>query len=819
MNRILFAKAFGIATMLGALLCDVSAFASSPSLTLIMPRGVQRGHEHTLTFSGVRLSDAEEIFFYGDGITAKGIEVVDDKRVKVNIVVADDCRLGEHVAQVRTRSGISDFRTFVVGALPEVVEKEPNSLFDEPQVIETNVTVAGVVTSEDVDYFAIEAKKGERISVEVEAMRLGTTMFDPYVSIMNSDRFELAAADDTPLVKQDAIASVIAPEDGTYVIGVRETSYGGSGSSRYRLHIGNFPRPTISYPAGGKLGDEITVHFLGDPSGDFQQTFQLPSVAPERFGLLPRDEHGIAPSHTHFRLFPHGNAFEVEPNDARTAATQAELPLAFNGVIGTEGDVDFFEFEAKKNQVYEVECYARRIRSNLDPIMHIFDASGKSLVSNDDSRGPDSYVQFKVPADGKYTVRIMDHLRRGQKDFVYRIEFTPTEAKLALGIPQVARYSQYRQAIFVPRGNRFASLISAQRQNFRGEVVLDTDNLPEGVKVHSKPMAANLSTMPVVFEAASDAPIGGKLVQLRGRLNDETKDISGFYENHAEMVRGQPNNSIFYHCDVTKIPVVIVDELPFELELVEPRVPLVQSGSVNLMVKVRRKEGFKGAIRLEFPFRPPGVSTKSAVTLPADKDEFPYPLTANSKAQTGEWPVYVIGSSDVKGSAWVSSQLATLDVAQPYVTAKLNRVACEQGDEVKIHCTLNQVGEFEGEATAKLLGLPAKVTAPDLKFTKETTELVFDVKTDPASPAGKHKSVFVSVEVDRDGDLSIARAGTTELQIDKPLPKATTQPVAPKADVAKTRVEAKTEKPLTRLEKLRLAAKELKQQQMAAGSE
>ena len=36
-----------------------------------------------------------------------------------------------------------------------------------------NVTVNGVADNEDVDYYVVQAKKGERISVEVEGLRLG----------------------------------------------------------------------------------------------------------------------------------------------------------------------------------------------------------------------------------------------------------------------------------------------------------------------------------------------------------------------------------------------------------------------------------------------------------------------------------------------------------------------------------------------------------------------------------------------------------------------------------------------------------------------
>src|SRR5205085_3552941 len=138
--------------------------------------------------------------------------------VKVQVKIAPDARLGEHGLRVRTATGITDLRTFWVGALPVVDEKEPNSEFTAPQKIALNSTVHGVADNEDVDYYAVEAKKGQRISVEIEGMRLGTTFFDPYVAVLDGKRFELATSDDSALFKQDGCLSVVAPADGTYIV-------------------------------------------------------------------------------------------------------------------------------------------------------------------------------------------------------------------------------------------------------------------------------------------------------------------------------------------------------------------------------------------------------------------------------------------------------------------------------------------------------------------------------------------------------------------------------------------------------------------------
>src|SRR5205807_4586051 len=186
----------------------------------------------------------------------------------------------------RTESGVSELRTFWVGALPVVAEKEPNSDFASPQKIPRNVTVVGTIDYEDVDYFSVELKKGQRLSVEIEGMRLANTLFDPYVAILDRKRFELAASDDAPLLGQDAVASIVVPEDGSYVIQVRESAYGGNGACAYRLHVGTFPRPLAVVPAGGKFGDEVEVRFLGDPTGEMKQKVKLPATPVAKFGVF-----------------------------------------------------------------------------------------------------------------------------------------------------------------------------------------------------------------------------------------------------------------------------------------------------------------------------------------------------------------------------------------------------------------------------------------------------------------------------------------------------------------------------------------------------
>lgn len=109
------------------------------------------------------MQDAQEVLVYYDGISVESLEVVDDKNVKVAVNVPSNCPLGEQIVQLRSTTGISEFRSFVVHGLPTVDEQEPNSSFDSPQSIGLNVAVAGVIQNEDVDYYSVALGKGPKV--------------------------------------------------------------------------------------------------------------------------------------------------------------------------------------------------------------------------------------------------------------------------------------------------------------------------------------------------------------------------------------------------------------------------------------------------------------------------------------------------------------------------------------------------------------------------------------------------------------------------------------------------------------------------------
>lgn len=804
-------------TLLAVCLFATLAEAAQPNLGGTNPRGAQRGTEVVVELNGARLEDAEEVLLYEPGIEVTKLEVVNTNQVKATFKIAADAEPGNHRLRVRTKTGISELRPFSVGVLPEVAEKEPNSEFSNPQPIAMNVTVTGVSDNEDVDYFAVDAKKGDRITVEVEGIRLGITMFDPYVAIMNAARFELASSDDAALVYQDGVASIVAPEDGKYIIQVRDSSYTGNGNCHYRAHIGNFPRPLALLPAGGELGEATPVKFLGDVLGEKTETITVPGAIREDFSLFFKDDLGIAPSGNPFRISEFGNALEVEPNDVHTAATPFVAPLACNGVIEKPDDVDHFKFTATKGQVFDIRCHARSIRSPLDPVLTLLNAQGGGIAANDDTGGPDSYLRFSVPADGEYILRVTDHLKNGSPIYAYRIEVTPVAPRLALTVNEFVQY--VAPVVTVPKGARMGIVLSSQRFDFGGPLAFRGENLPQGVTIDSPGMTPGMSVMPIIFNAPADAPLGGKLADVVGALNDPAQPnlkVEGRVSQPIVMVRGQ-NQVPFRTEPANSLPVVVTDEVPFDIAVVEPKVPLVRNGQMNLKVVATRKGDFKAPIKVDMLWGPPGLGFSGSISIAEGQNEALIPMNAAGNAPLETWKIAIRGQAPVgNGTVEICSPFVNLRIAEMYLTLAYDQAAVEQGKETDLVVHMTKAYDFPDKAKITLLGLPNKATTDVQEITKDTKDIIFKIKTDATTPAGNHQNLFCQVVVVENGEEVTHNIGTGKLRVDVPLPPKPDAPPAAPMPAATPTPMPEAPKRLTRLEQLRLEQAEREKARKAA---
>ena len=124
----------------------------------------------------------------------------------------------------------------------------------------------------------------------------------------------------------------------------------------------------------------------------------------------------------------------------------------------------------------------------------------------------------------------------------------------------------------------------------------------------------------------------------------------------------------------------------------------------------------------------------------------------------------------------------------------------EQGKATTMHGKVQPVAPFAGPAKVKLVGLPPKVTAPEVEITAETKEFDVPLTVEPTTTAGQYRNLFCQVTVTVNGQPVTHSAGSSELRIDVPIaPKA----AATAAKPAEPQPAKPAEKRLSRLEQLR----------------
>jgi hypothetical protein len=272
------------------------------------------------------------------------------------------------------------------------------------------------------------------------------------------------------------------------------------------------------------------------------------------------------------------------------------------------------------------------------------------------------------------------------------------------------------------------------------------------------------------------------------------------------LVRGQNNRDVWGH-DAYRMASAVTEQVPFEIEIVQPKSPIARRGAKQLKVVARRKEGFNPAIAIQMLYNPPGIGSSGSISIPADKDEAEIPLTANASAAIGTWPIVVTASAQVdNGRVEVASQMAELTISDSYMSLAFEKAAGELGQQAQLLVHVENAIEFQGEATVQLLGLPANTSteAEPKKITKDTTDVLFPITIDEKAKPGTYKSLVCRVIVDENGEPVTHTLGTGELRVDKPLP--------PKVDAPKPVAKAEPAKPatpeppkrLSRLELLRL---------------
>ncbi len=797
--------------------------AAEPSVESLSPRVLQRGVTSQVKFVGAGLTHCRELKFYSPGIQCSNLEVVDDYSVIAILKVDPDCKIAGHAFRLRSDEGFSELRTMHVSRFPVMIEPERKSV-DEVIAISTKatdspqdqaVTIVGVLQDGDYDRYKVALKKGQRLTAEVEAIRLGGDLLDTVLTVTDPKGQVVAINDDGPLLHQDPNLSLLADVEGDYTVEVRESNYGGSATAQYSLHLGSFPAAAVAFPAGGQAGQATTVKLLtvADKleNSARMQLVVVPEDATE-FQLFATDEFGTSATPIPFRVSTYPNVMEREPNDTlRDGANSVDAgssspsaPIAFNGILQKSDDFDYFPFQATKGESLRIEVFAYRVGSPVDPLLYLFNAAGQPLAQNDDNGSHDSCIEWTAPATGVYWIGIHDKLNRGWVDGVYRIELEQTEPSLTAFLPRPDRTSQRKQTISVPQGNRVIAKVGLLREGLDGiPAQLRFADLPPGVQASPVYVAPNEFWALAVLEANPDAPLAGTLSQVIPAVEKSGRSVTGSFRQVVDLI-AESADRLYEATTVDRLAVAVTPAMPFSVDMLQPQTELPLGGTLDLVIRLNRTlpktddasptKQFTAPVKIEFPFLPDGCVSEPFVIIDGDKSEGVFRISASPDALVGEYKLAAVASvhltndrnrsarsgskekSNSSSENWfafkdreIATQLIDLKITTSPLTGDFQSMAVEQGGKLKVRCKLSKLGLIPEQLHCELEGLPNRIVAPAVNQASSADVVEFDVLVPNDAPLG----VFSNIQCRLSGELqgsqvSFVVPSRTDLHVTEP---------------------------------------------------
>jgi hypothetical protein len=469
-----------------------SAAANPPTANYIFPAGGQRGTtvdvrvgglflydkcEFDLSAPGVKASPhlmrAKKLWFEGPVLPLPESQQQEDYPADMqgSVTLAKDAPVGAYRARVATAQGGAGGLVFVVGDLPEVVEKEIDGEAI-PQPIKLPVTANGrIFPRENIDLWEFDGEAGKTVTAFVHAASLNSPLI-PQLDILDANGKVVVEQMLHPCVGTDGSVKFTPKVAGKYRVRITDARTLGGQAYVYRLTVTTADVPAFHFP---------------------------------------------------IKVKPDGLRDVTEPKDAVAA------PVAINGRIEKAGSVNEWKVELKKSTQYVFDLQARRFDSPLCGLVTISDSTGKELAKAEASETADpAPLAFTPPTDGTFTVRVSEKFRgRGGPEFVYRLRLLGASTATPSTEPGF-RLTVAADAFTLPRaGNIKVKLATERLGNFGGPVIVKVLGLPKGVTAPDTLIPANQSSADLTLIATADATIGTQPLKIEGT------GIAGVYTRYT----------------------------------------------------------------------------------------------------------------------------------------------------------------------------------------------------------------------------------------------------------------------------------------------
>jgi hypothetical protein len=503
-----------VALLLGlhiAMMAPGRAYAQAPVINALAPLGLQPGQTAKVVVRGSNLGDARHLWTSIAAEAALDPESKNDASSATFVVrVPQDAAPGVAAVRVATTRGISNLVLLLVDDLPGVAKRGGNGSASAAQEVPFPAAVDGACDAETFDYYRFAGKRGQRVSIEVWARRLGSPL-DPVIRLLDASGKELAYSDDEPGLGADCRIDCQLPGDGDYLIELRDIRYAGGAGHRYRLRLGSFPRVNVPVPSAVAPGTSVQVALAG-PDAELAGTLDVavPPDARERLPLAVRLPDGQGSTLLNLLVVDpqRPEVVEHETGDHHDAAQELSLPVAVTGRFHHPRDRDYYRFAAAKGERITFRGLTRSLGSPADLLLRVLNEQGTPLVEVDDTGTDEGILDWTAPADGTYYLVAEDLLRRGGAEMVYRIEAERNAGRYGLTLAA--------DKFDVPQGGALSVKVTAQRAGYDGPITLELDGAPGDLQLEGRVIDEKKpeTTLKVAFPASYEP---GTVVTFRVR--------------------------------------------------------------------------------------------------------------------------------------------------------------------------------------------------------------------------------------------------------------------------------------------------------------
>jgi len=849
-------RGYGRALAVLALLTGVLAFAPlanaqrvpsgmpSPRLWQVSPAGGKAGTTVEVIVAGRHLEDPQKLVFSNPAIKAEFVPApkpeIDPKtkqpkpvqgalpadHFKFKVTIPADAPLGNLDVRLENKWGVSNARTFVVGDLTEVAEKEPNNDVDQAQKVELNTTINGTIASAtDVDYYSFTAKKGQRIVLIVRTASIDSRC-TPAIEVYDSkDRQQ---ASNRNYQGDDAVTDFTAPDDGDYTVRVYQFTHtlrtqivggmpAGSSDHYYRMTITTAPWIDSVVPSVIEPGKTATVTVYGRnlPNGKLDDSAKVDDVALEKITMnVTAPAAGKGKLTVSDNVMPPGgwldgfelrlknasgssNAFllglaeapvvvDKGDNDTPETAQKITLPCEIAGVIEKRRDRDWYEFEAKKGERWNIEVISSRLGAPTFMSIAIRNPATKTdlyesprtentnlLSRKFFARSEDPTIApFVVPADGKYQILVAnlgDNLFGPRHTYAVRITKEAPDFRL-VAMSSVCTMPDSPTA---PAGGHAAYTVLVQREDsFNGEVELSVEGLPQGVTCPTQVLGPGVRETTLSIGAADNASEWTGAIKIKGTATIKGQKVVREARSAGISWPVQPQQNLTTFSRMERSTYLAVrGKAPFTLTPTIDKATVAQGDKATIKVKLTRPwADVKGQIQVgiqqqqgqqghEYPINL-RINNNQPVNVAANQNEASLAVTVGPDVPPGTYNVVLRGQTQVQynkdpmakqkqNTAVVAESspvsitvlpkaLATLSVATPQPTVKI-------GNEVKLAVRVKRQFGFDGEFTVQLV-MPQGtqgITAADVTIPAGKDEAELIIKAPAGATPGNRANLTV----------------------------------------------------------------------------